>query len=380
MRKRIFIYVQGLSGTGHFVRMFEVARALAPHHDVLLLDGGRTVPRPPAPVERFGLPRICRGPDGEVAAADPRQPIGDVLRTRRDLLEQAIRRLRPDILLIEDFPFSKWEMAREILDTIRWARESNERLRVVCSLRDIGTRNRRRIDIADHPGRVRRTLSEHFDLAVVHADPNIVRIEEHLPWATAIEVPIRYTGFVSQKVAGTKKPDGERFRVVVATGGAASTLLVPLAVRAWRHVTEATSGRSSHGLIVFLPADASDEELAHARGEIADPTIEIRPFSAEFLECLSSADVSVSHAGYNTCTNIMETRTPAVLLPNPCLSDQPLRARLLARLGLAEVLDLSVTEPAQLAAAIRRQNERDIPHLRVDLSGAERTRLILEQL
>jgi len=44
---RVLLYTQHLSGTGHFVRIFEIARALAERYEVYLIDGGRLIPRHP---------------------------------------------------------------------------------------------------------------------------------------------------------------------------------------------------------------------------------------------------------------------------------------------------------------------------------------------
>jgi len=338
-------------------------------------------------VARLVLPALQRGADGQLASVDCR-PVAEVLEERRASLGRAIERMRPDLLLVEDFPFSKWEMAAEIRRVIARAREVNAGVRVISCLRDIGTRNRRPSDVADHPARVRRTLLEDFDLVLVHADPAIVGIDEHLPWAAHIETPIRYTGFVSQKlergraaVAGASDPDErKRFHVVVSSGGAAASALIPLAVEAWRHVAAALDEMRSKQMTVYLPAYAAAGESERWKREVADPTISFLPFSPEFLLCLSEADVSVSHAGYNTCTNLMETRTPAVLVPNAGMSDQPLRARLLARLGLAEVLEIASATPERLAAAILRRSEAKPPAHGIDLAGAERARQILEEL
>jgi predicted glycosyltransferase len=62
------------------------------------------------------------------------------------------------------------------------------------------------------------------------------------------------------------------------------------------------------------------------------------------------------------------------------MSDQPLRAELLARLGLAEVLESASATPEQLAAAILRRGQSRPPAHGIDLRGAERARQILEEL
>ncbi len=367
-RRRVFLYVQSLSGTGHYVRMYEIARALAPFHDVLLLDGGRPIPRPPAPVPRLVVPGIYRDTGGDLAAVDGR-PIDLVLAERRAALAAALDELRPDVVLVEDYPFSKWEMDAEIRGVLERARRAGPAL--VCScLRDIGTRKRRRVDGDDFPGRVKERLRAAFDRVLVHADPAVVRVEEHLPWAADLPVPVVYTGYVSQPAPARPPADPTRVQVVVSTGGAAANSLIPLAIQAWGRL-----GLRGE-LTVFLPAFASAGELATWRAE--EPGVRFAPFSADFLDTLAAADVSVSHAGYNTCVNLLAAGTPAVLVPNPGMGDQVHRAALLERLGLAAALDLETASPDDLARAIRSRLDAPPPAHAIDLSGAETVRAILE--
>jgi predicted glycosyltransferase len=60
-RLSIMLYSQALSGVGHYVRSFEIARALSQRHEVQLVDGGRRVPRAADnEVRRLVLPRSRR--------------------------------------------------------------------------------------------------------------------------------------------------------------------------------------------------------------------------------------------------------------------------------------------------------------------------------
>ena len=98
----------------------------------------------------------------------------------------------------------------------------------------------------------------------------------------------------------------------------------------------------------------------------------MRPFSGEFLHWLQRADVSVSRAGYNTSTNLLETRVRAVLVPDPRMSDQAFRARRLADCGVAEVVEEAAASPERLAEALCAAAARPRPQHDFDLDGARR--------
>ena len=101
-------------------------------------------------------------------------------------------------------------------------------------------------------------------------------------------------------------------------------------------------------------------------------------FDPDFLEWLAVAELSVSRAGYNTCANLLEVGRRAVLIPDLSMSDQPVRARRFAALGLAEVLE--DPSPEACAEGILRALARPEPRHDLALDGAERTRRLIEAL
>ena len=120
----VLIYAQHLSGVGHFVRMHELGRALAARHAVWMTDGGReVVRRSHGDLRLLALPRIERRGAGLAAleaGASPEQ----ALQRRREALAEAVGQLRPAVLVIEHFPFSKWELRAEIEALIAAARSA----------------------------------------------------------------------------------------------------------------------------------------------------------------------------------------------------------------------------------------------------------------
>ena len=381
--KRILVYAQHLSGVGHHVRIREVARALAKDHRVAFVEGGRPVPRPDdgSAFERVELPRIRRGPQG-IEPLDRARSLEAVLQARAAILCRAAAEIAPDVLVVEHYPFSKWELEPEIEALIDAARVANPDLELVCSVRDILRKTRHECLPDDaYQRRVVTRLNDRFDTLLVHADPSFTRLEEHFAAAGELAIRVAYTGFVSEK-PGPARDDARargdglgagEGRVVVSTGGGAgSAALVERVVEAWARVV--SSGADGGRLLqVFSGLFWSDDEVSRLRERATAGRCVVLPFTGDFLHWVEQADLSISRAGYNTCTNLLETRSRALLLPDPRMSDQLFRAQRFAEHGLAEVVDGEEPSVALLAEAIEGALRREPPRHAFDLDGAQRT-------
>lgn len=358
---RALLYCQTLTGLGHHVRGLSIARALADAgHEVWFATGARRFPGDrDAPRVRFlELPGLRRA-DGRLAPVDRDAPLGAILEERARLLRAAVRGIRPDVLLVEHYPFGKYELAAEATALVEAVRPG---ARVVCSLRDIALRGRYDASSGaatdeQHGETVCRALAG-FDALLVHGDPAVSRLEEQVPWAARIPVPVAYTGYVARPPTG-RDAEGARGAVVASTGGGAEAdgVLVPLRA-AWARL------RWDRTLVEFPGPFA-----AGGPG-----------FTPDLLSWLRACDLSVSRAGYNTCVDVLQARARAVLVPSARMSDQPLRARRLAELGLALALPPGDASPEALADACRAALGRPRPEHAVRLDGAERTRALVEAI
>jgi predicted glycosyltransferase len=342
---RILLYCQPLTGLGHYTRTLSIAKELATAHEVHLASGARPFPGSrDAPGVRFlDLPVLWRE-GGRVTGA----PLGE----RSRLLADAVASIRPDILMVEHFPFSKWELADEVLAAIDAAGDAT----VVCSHRDIALKS---------DPRTCAMLGERFDALLVHGDPEVTRLEEQLPWAGEIPVPVHYTGYVCGRAPGTRAP--ERRILVSAGGGVEAEALVGPCVEASRAL-----GRP---LVAFAGPYLPEDAFARL-GEQAD----VRRFTPDLPGEMAASELSVSRAGYNTCADVLLAGARALLVPSPLMSDQRLRARRLAEMGIAETLAPEEATPAALADAMRRALARPRLSHGIALDGAHRSREILEGL
>jgi predicted glycosyltransferase len=368
-RPRVLFYVQHLLGIGHLRRASVLARAMeAAGLAVTLAQGGR-------PVAGFdpGASRTVQLPPAEASDSSfsvildaAGRPIDDAWRAaRRERLLGLFAEVAPAILLIEQFPFGRRAFRFELLPLLEAAHARRPRPAVVASVRDI------LVAKAD-PKRAAEMVAlakRYFDAVLVHGDPRILPLEASFPAAAELGRLLRYTGYVVERAAPPVRGSsgsGEPEVLVSVGGGAVGRPLLEAALAArplsrlagapWRLI--AGQGLADHdyaALAQALPAGVALER-----------------FRPDFRALLGRARVSVSQGGYNTLMEVLEARARAVIVPfaEAAETEQTLRARRFAGLGLIELLDAAELSPARLAAAIDRAEARAPAPLAVDLEGA----------
>ncbi|MCH8999493.1 MAG: glycosyl transferase [Proteobacteria bacterium] len=350
----VLLYVQHLLGIGHLRRAALLAKALDQNgFSVVLVSGGAPV----AGLDRGGAgfvqlpPLRTRDASFSELLDQSGRPIDDAWKAaRRARLLALYHALKPRALLIEMFPFGRRQMRFELLPLLEAAAASTPRPQVLCSLRDVLTRNRR----PEKTAWMLDTFARHFDLALVHGDPDFLPLERSFPEAAGIAAKLRYTGYVVE-VAPTldSGTDGTGEAIVSTGGGAVAGPLIEaaLAARALSPLAEAPW----RFLIGPNMAEAAFRDLAARAGAeatLGDVIIErARP---DFRSLLARADLSISQGGYNTVLEVLAAGVPAVVVPFAAgsESEQSLRARLLAARGALTLVEEAALTPASLATAI----------------------------
>jgi predicted glycosyltransferase len=374
-RPRVALHVQHLLGIGHLRRAAALARAFeGAGAEVLVLSGGI-----PVPAVDFGAAQLHQLPAAVTADTSFSQllkadgaPIDDAWKTeRRDQLLAAVADFRPDILVIEMFPFGRRPFRFELLPLLDWAAAQNPRPLVASSVRDI-------LVDKGKPGRaleIAQLVRHSFDVVLVHGEEKLVPFGRTFPAAEAIADRLHYTGYVVD-VPSVPKFDRAKGEVLVSAGGGAvgapllraalaARPLSPLRDRQWRLI----AGQN-------LPVADYDALRAEVAG---DPGIALDRHRADFTQLLASCHVSLSQAGYNTVMEILALNTPAVVVPfaEGAESEQALRAQLLAERGALDCLDAAGLDPAILAATLDGRAKAGGPAMQVATDGARRSAEIL---
>jgi predicted glycosyltransferase len=381
---KIAVYCQHVLGIGHFFRILTLCRALLVEHDVLLITGGEGVSVDlPQGLRRFELPGLMM--DAEFKGLHTTGDHGDVEGVkvrRREKLMGLMRAQRPELLLIELYPFGRKAFRFE-LEPVLAAIQTGELppCKVVCSLRDILVE---KTDTAAYEARVLKQL-ERFDALLVHGDPEVIHLDETFGAVDQIHIPLVYTGYVTPRPAPHDRAeerrrmgltDDDRLVVVSAGGGKVGAPLMAAAAGAFERL--ASDPRLRMHLITGPYGDVTlFQDLAAKAGA----NFTVQRFSQRFLQRLTAADLSVSMGGYNTTMNLLAAQVPRALIwPFGQNREQRLRVERLRGKAPFHLLtdgDLAAEKLAMRILALLDQPPGPVGRVRLD--GAEQSARWLTQ-
>lgn len=372
----VMFYCQHSLGMGHFVRSIALAERLADEFSVLFLNGGAlpTGLTFPARVERVDLPAVGMTEHGALVSLDARFTVDESIDARREMMLSLLRARRPDVLLIELFPFGRKKLEGELIPLLDEAKRlADHGPLVVSSVRDLlvtGRADQQRFD-----DRARVLCDRYFDLVLVHADSALASFDESFRPSEPLRTPVRHTGFMSR--AETAVAAGPRAGVLVSAGGGlVGDALFRAAVAAHRLNWDATGLRTTVVAGPFAPPETlawlQDTER-HTSG------LHVIPHVPDLRPLLARTAVSISQCGYNTALDVVTTATPALVVPygDGNENEQTRRAERLADRGVLRWLSATGLTADRLAAAIREMRQFVPAPSGLRLNGAEETAAIL---
>lgn len=377
MNPTLLFYCQHSLGIGHLSRSFALCEALSQRFNVILLCGGKLPPTksPPDGVQVIALPPLGAAIDGRLVSHDHRLTVKQAFEFRRSVILDVFRATRPEVVLIEFFPFGKKRFAGELLPLLEQANSLGPVAPIVaCSIRDILVGRGGGQEAFDD--RASELANDYFDTVLVHSDPNFAGLDESFRPRVPLRTPVRYTGFVVPK--GTPQDGSKHGRhvVVSAGGGIAGAPLLTTAVETHRIL-----GDLDMRIIAgpFLPEDSWQDLRRRSEGRRG---LSLQRSVPDLGAELRGARASLSQCGYNTALDILRAHVPALIVPfaDNGEDEQTRRARRLETLGAVRVLDPADLRPRRLAEEIRALLHFQPHHPQFDLRGGPNTVRILDQL
>lgn len=338
---KIALYCQNVLGVGHLSRSINLARELVTKYEVHLIQGGPkvglTLNHPQ--FKHHYLKALLMNLEGELYSPT-KEEVNKVWIQRRNELE-AIGIHPFDFVIIEFFPFGRYQFKEEVLRFIEAQRRLNPKCKIICSMRDIYTIKNKPEKVVKRARYSAEALNRYFDLLLIHSDPNIVRFEESFSYTHEIKIPIKYTGYV----AAPKEfyEDKVKNEILVSTGGGS-----------W--------GDELLGSVEKVAPDFPNLSF-HIFQSALGPTLKNQDIfnvhyhsfnEREFKKHLARASLSVSLAGYNTVVEALRYKTSMLLWPFRFNNEQPTRARMLEQHGLARILSPKQTLEEQLRLFLSR--------------------------
>jgi len=376
MNRRVLFYVQHLLGIGHVKRAAAITRALTGHGiEVAVVLGG-----PPAPLADFGGADVHQLP--QVRAADSSfktlvdefdNPIDDEWRDHRRLkLQRLFNDINPDLLMIELFPFGRYQFRFELLPLLA---EINHKVPVVCSVREVLVTSSK----PDRVDKISAIIEQYFDRVLVHGDQTLIPLEATFPAAAQFADKLTYTGYVTEDSPTDASADEGGGEVVVSTGSGSvgeELLRAALNARALSKLADKTWR--------LLAGDYLPESVFEELRSLAPSGVIIERARPDFRSLLANAALSISQGGYNTVMDVLGAKCPAVIVPfaDGSEGEQTFRARELAARGLFNLLEAGDLSALSLAEAVDRTIDAfPAGNVDIDMTGAETTaRLIREMM
>jgi predicted glycosyltransferase len=387
--KKILFYCQYHLGMGHLVRSLVLIHALAQEFKVCFVKAGTELDgmNLPDSVDVITLP-LLHSENKVLKVAEPAQQITQVQDARKAVLLKTFTEFQPDFLMIEGYPFKKFQFEFEAIPLLELAKSSPHPPTVVCSLRDI-------VMAQDYPNRntvIHQTcnrLNRYFDLLLVHSDPSFYPLEDSFPNLQEITCPIQYTGYVSQAPGdnpATAVEDALNFTrlepmlLVTVGGGQLGHELLEAAIAS----APLLNGLIPHHLHIFT-GPFIPEAIFHQlrQASLGQPNVTLRKYTSQLLKFMEKSALSINLGGYNTTMNILATGVRSLLLPSAKDWEQRSRAERLEKLGYLQLLHPEDLQPQQFVRCILNalaQGSNGQPLPKIQLNGAEQTVAVLRAL
>lgn len=376
---KIIIYCQHVLGVGHFFRTLEIARALKDFDLVLVTGGGRIEAELPSHVRHVKLPGLMMDENFTgLHSVDPKKNVDEVKSERERLLLDLIKVEKPDMFLIELYPFGRRAFRFELMPVLDFIKDSlGKKCKIVCSLRDILVEKE---DTKKYETRVIEALNKWFDAVLIHSDPQLIKLDSTFSRLDKIKIPLFYTGFVTpvpdaKKVKQFRQMLGlnqESLIIASAGGGNVGALLLESVI----HACNELSVKKNIWLKVFTGPymDNKDKKYLHS---FAGKRIQVEEFTSDFVSLLGAGDLCISMAGYNTCMNIVAAKVPSLVWPFAQNREQRERAEKISRfvpMTILEDEDLVVQKFSRLIEKGLEKKPVDVnTDLKLNIKGAVNT-------
>ena len=375
--QNILVYVQHLLGSGHLVRAYRIANALANKgHKVWLVSGGfevKSLNIDSTKSHNLNFIQLPPMKSKDAAFSDYVDERGEIIddnwkSSRKDFLLNSIEHIRFHSAIIETYPFGRRQMEFEIKPLLQRLRKQTEHVTIFSSIRDIlqQRKKKRYVETIEN-------IDQYFDSIFVHSDPNYVKLEQSFPLAEKIKDKLIYTGYLYQpKNIGKSGKDHNYSEdiIVSAGGGAVGFKLLKTAILSQKIANiDNTIWR-----VLYSPTLDSKDINELIRLSKDNPNIIIEENRSDFIKLLKHSKLAICQSGYNTTLDILFTQSKCVMVPfsQHGETEQEARANALHHAKRVIKLDEESLTAEELATAINQCLSMNISqHQNPNFNGIE---------
>lgn len=332
----------------------------------------------PESIKLVFLPALRIDPDSSVFAMDESEQLNERIVLRRDVILTEFERLKPQVVIVDNFPFHQHRLRGEVLPMIERARNGvyGESI-VVCTTDSIMVDETAKGE--EHADAAAAMLDKYFDLVVVQSDPVFARLEEFFKPRNTMHTPIYHAGFVMADTRSRPIDSSKEDRILVSAGdGLFGGALFRAAMEAQR-VLHPVSGRPMKIIAGPRLLEHEYQDLARQAKSIAGLTI--TRIVDDLRDEVSRSTYSVSQCGYCAALNAITTQTPSLFVPCPDRRrrEQMVRAQRLVYWGAGHLLLPHHLNAASLTNEINQLLHLEPREIHFDTDGAANTVSLIER-
>ncbi len=370
---RIALYSHDTMGLGHMRRNLLIAQTLKRQFSdatILLIAGAREAAAfaMPAGIDCVTLPAVAKDASGVYHSRHLGLSLAELVELRSAAIASVVSALGPDVLIVDKVPRG---VADELVPTLEVARSRG--MRCVLGLRDV-------MDSRDATARAWRdsdafaVIREYFQNIWVYGDPRVFNLVDEYDLPHDIAERVRFTGYLDQSARlafgevspGWMEPfPAEPFDLCVVGGGQDGEHLAECFIAA-------AAERDVPAVLLTGPCMPPAVARRLSRQACDNQRLQVVDFVPEADWLISRAARVVCMGGYNTVSSVLSFGKPACVVPRiRPRSEQLLRARRLAELGLLDVIHPDGLTPARLGEWLESCQRPSLrrPAFGIDLKG-----------
>jgi predicted glycosyltransferase len=378
---RALFYSHDTVGLGHLRRTLAICSGLMEKFGdltTLLLTGSAMAHgfRIPPGIDYVKLPCVKKLDNEQYDSRSLGVPFQSTFRLREEIIFQVTAGFQPDLLFVDNVPLG---MKGELRKTLEFVHRYLPRTFIILNLRDILDESDNIVPLWRRQG-ILEAIERFYDRIYIYGMPVVFDPIREYAWTENLRGKTSFCGYLprpfdrraSATVRREALKDRKKLVLVTVGGGVDGVPVVENYLRALPEICAQTSVAS----IVLLGPDMRREEAQRLRSiGTGNGAVKFMDFCEEPLPYMAAADVVVSMAGYNTISEIVSLRKPAVVIPriHP-RREQIIRSERLQSLGLLKMIHPHDLSPSLLASEVtswfgKRGNP---PTTALDFSGIDR--------
>ena len=312
---RFLLYCHNAVGLGHIVRTGKIAetlRKMDPNLDVLVVTGARfSLPGIfPPDVSYIKLPSArLDWIDGQATpfAVDLSLPFEELVSLRSKIIAAVVETYQPDIWLVDHNPAGFYSELSLAIENFHVAVPQGK---LVLGMRGVAFGKN---DQIAYFKRYEAILTHYYDHILVYVDPDVLNIDDALSRYPEIIGKVSYTGYITRVTGQKQRKQKQGFpSIIVAVGSGGVGFPV---IEAVLHIMPQVQANFTVVAGPYMPV----QQASHIEKMINDLGVSEKVHFFRFLpdlpNLLGDADLFIGRAGYNTLTDIMGSRIPAICIP-----------------------------------------------------------------